>query len=80
MRSVFFRIVLIRNGATWDKVQSTSFNFCCLMMAAGKTQLLKIGTNILPKLFSSLLLNFGQAFIYQQTRYASTDNSMKQQE
>ena len=45
-----------------------------------KRILLEIGTNTHPKPFSSLLLQFGWAFLYHQTRCAFTDKSIKEQE
>ena len=35
----FSLILLLQNGATWDKVQSTALNFYCLMVPATKARL-----------------------------------------
>ena len=55
---IFPEIFLLLNAAKWNKVQSTGFNFCCLMVPVRKAHL--TGTNIHPKLFSSLLFSLGE--------------------
>ena len=36
---IFPDIFLLQDTATWDKMQSTGFNFCCLMVPSRKAHL-----------------------------------------
>ena len=50
VRSVFFLIfILLQNTATWDEVQSTGLNFCCLMVPVRKAHLAYEGYKYWPK-------------------------------
>ena len=45
----FLIFLLLESAATWDKVQSSQFNFCCLIVPARKAHLALDRYRYLPK-------------------------------